>query len=343
MKTLFTFCISLLTLAAIAQVPTNFGTNAEDGIIYQNYNLIDHGVVSSVRFQAQNAISEGTAIWEFYTDNYNQTWRPYTADDTLSGYDAIIDPSAETASARYNSFLGGGASGLLPAVQAGYYYTCVIGNNVAADNFMSIIETDFAPVAIDTVYITPTNPTVADNITITVELDGAMMLSPSEHVFIRVAGSPDFTIAPTFNEVTNFANGVGTLTVPAGTVPAGLTAYYYALVTEQANPQHETIDYFTLYFANNGGANYQFTVSSITGVEDIKIEYGIVQANGMITVKNSQNLQSVELISVDGQRVANVAVVGGATIVSTEGLASGIYVLNLVGKDNTESIKLFVD
>ena len=107
MKTLFTFCLGLLTASVMAQVPTNFGSDAEDGITYQNYNLIDHGAVSSVRFMAQNAITEGVAKWEFYTGDYMDNWRPYTADDTLSSFDMMIDPSLETASARYNSNYGG--------------------------------------------------------------------------------------------------------------------------------------------------------------------------------------------------------------------------------------------
>ena len=65
MKKLYTFGLMLLTGVAMAQVPTNFGTNAEDGIIYQTYNLIDHGVVSSVGFQAQNTVPEGQGTWEF--------------------------------------------------------------------------------------------------------------------------------------------------------------------------------------------------------------------------------------------------------------------------------------
>lgn len=342
MKTLFTFCISLLTISAFAQVPTNFGSNAEDGIVYQNYNLIDHGVVSSVRFQAQNAIPEGIAVWEFYTDNYNQTWRPYTADDTLNSYDAIIDPSTETASARYNSFLGGGASGLLPAVQAGYYYTCIIGNNAAADNFMSIIETDFAPVAIDTVYNTPTEVFEGESVSFTVELDGANSLSPGEHVFVR--WSTDDFATSNFTEVTNFSSGVGQFSYPAGLLPVGTTFKYYALVTEEADPAAlDDVDYYTLFFANNEGNNYEFTISAVTGIEDLKAGFGILQSNGMITVKNGQDLQSVELISIDGQRVANVAAAGGSISVSTEGLASGIYVLNLIGNDSLESVKMFVD
>ena len=342
MKTLYTLGLLLITGVAFSQVPTNFGSNAEDGILYQTYNLIDHGTVSSVRFQAQNAIGEGDGTWEFYTGDYMNNWRPYTADDTLSSFDMIIDPSAESASARYNSGYGG-ETGKLQAIQAGYYYTAIIGNNVTADNFMSIIETDFAPVAIDTVYNSPTNPTETDDIVITVELDGATTLSPGEHVFIRAAASADFTIAPAFLEVTNFSNGVGTVTIPAGSISAGIAAHYYALVTEEASPVHESIDYFTLFFGNNGGDNYEFTVSPVTGIEDPVAEFGITNTNGTIRISNSAQLNRVELIAVDGKVVSAKSVNGSEINISTNGLAKGVYVLNLIGADHKTSTKLFVD
>ncbi len=338
MKTLFTFCISLLTVSAFAQVPTNFGSNAEDGITYQTYNLIDHGAVSSVRFMAQNSIAEGDGTWEFYTDNYNFTWRPYFADDTLSAFDAVIDPTVETASARYNA--NGGQTGKLPAVQAGYYYTAIVQDG-GGDNFMSIIETDFDPVVIDTVYNTPTEPTELDGITITVELDGALDLSVGEHVFIRA--SFDGYASSIFTEVTNFSNGVGSIFLPAGTVPAGTTINYYALVTEESSLDNETVDYFTLFFGNNSGNNYEFTVSSVTGVEDVAVEYGLTQTNETITLTKTDNLNTVELVSLNGSTVATRSVNGGAVTISTQGLTTGIYMLRLAGADSVQSMKVRID
>lgn len=339
MKKIYTICLCFLVGSTMAQVPTNFGSNAEDGVSYQTYNLIDHGAVSSVRFQAQNAIAEGDAVWEFYTGDYMNNWRPYTADDTLSGFDAIIDPAIETASARYNSNYGG-QSGRLPAIQAGYYYTCIIQDG-SGDNFMSIVETDFSPVAIDTVYHTPENPTDQDNILVTIELSNALTLSPGEHIFIR--SSVDGYTSSQFVEVTNFSNGVGTFTVPAGTIPAGTTVNYYALVTEESVPVHETIDYFTLFFGNNSGNNYEFTVSSVTGIQAAATDHEVVTGNGFITVQNMTNVETLQLLGMDG-RVAQTMSVNGRTsvTVSTDGLATGVYVLDLLGKDFRNSQKVSV-
>lgn len=340
MKKLYTFCFTLISGAVLAQVPTNFGSNAGDGITYSTYNLIDHGAVSSVRFQAQNAIAEGDGTWEFFTGDYMNNWRPYFADDTLSGFDAVIDPAAETASARHNSNYGG-QTGKLPAIQAGYYYTAFVQDGTG-DNLMSIVETDFAPVAIDTVYHTPENPTEIDAITITVELDGALILSPGEHVFIR--SSIDFWASSTFTEVGPFVNGVGSVTIPGGIIPAGITVQYYVLVTAEQLPDHATIDYFTLFFGNNSGSNYEFTVSALTGVEDVASEYNVVRTAGSISVQNLKNVDAIQLISVDGRVILSKNVKGQTVAnISTEGLSAGIYVLDLRGADFRKSLKIAID
>jgi hypothetical protein len=338
MKKLYTFCLGLLTVSAVAQVPTNLGSNAEDGFTYVNYPLIDHGVVSSYRFMAQNSIPAGDGTWEFFTDNYNFSWRPYFADDTLSSYNAIIDPAVETASARYNA--NGGQTGKLPAVQAGYYYTAIVQDG-GGDNLMSIIETDFNPVTINTIDHSPADPLVTDNITITVTLLNALTLSAGEHVFVRA--SVDGYTSSIFTEITNFSNGTGSITIPAGTIPTGTTVNYYVLVTAEASPVHETIDYFTLFFGNNSGSNYEFTVSQVTGIEDAISEFGIVNSNGNIRIANTSGLNRIELIGLDGKMVVSQAVNGAIVNLNTETLAKGVHALNLIGADVRSSVKLFID
>lgn len=339
MKKLYTFCFTLLSGAVLAQVPTNFGSNAGDGISYSVYNLIDHGTVSSVRFQAQNAMVDGAGTWEFFTGDYMNNWRPYFADDTLSGFDAVIDPSVETASARYNSNYGG-QTGKLPAIQAGYYYTAIVQDG-AGDNLMSIIETDFAPVAIDSVYHSPENPTENDAITVTVELDGALTLSPGEFVYIR--SSIDGWATSQFSLISSFVNGVGSFTIPGNLIPAGVTVQYYALVTSAQVPDHATIDYFTLFFGNNSGNNYQFTVSAVTAINDFASEFGMIQTANEVIVKNVNDLSTVDLISMDGRSVSSNAVNGQTQVViSTQSLSAGIYTLVFRGNGVQKSAKIAV-
>lgn len=339
MKTIYTLVLVLVAGTAFSQVPTNFGSNAEDGFTFVGYNLIDHGVVSSVRFMAQNSMTEGDATWEFYAGDFLNNWRPYTPDDTLSGYNAIIDPAVETASARYNSN-NGGSTGKLPAVQAGYYYTVIVQDGTG-DNLMSIIETDFSPVILDDVTHSPADPLETDGITITVDLNSSLVLSPGEHVFVRA--SVDGWATSSFTEVTNFSNGVGSIFIPGGTIPAGVTVDYYALVTAESAPVHETIDYFTLFFGNNGGTNYSFTVSSVIGIEDMITEYGITQSQKVITVNNTQDITTLELVSLDGKVVVTQQVNSATANLSTSELSKGVYILNLRGSINNSSTKLLVN
>lgn len=340
MKKFYLFAMLACTMDAMAQAPTNLGTNAEDGISYQTYNLIDHGVVRSVRFQAQNDIASGVGIWEFFTGDYFHNWRPYFANDTVSGYNAIIDPAVESASARYNSNYGG-QSGHLRNISAGYYYTFIISDNELQDNRMNIVPTDFAPVFIDTAFITPTEPTESDLITITVELDQALTLSNGEHVYIRY--STDGFATSQFIEITNFSNGVGTFTLPT-TIPAGTTVTYYVVVTAEAAPQHETIDFFTLFFGNNDGNNYSFTVSSVTGIEELAANVQLQVNDGSITLSNVDAFDAIDVISVDGRSVASVVVAGRDRLsVETGSLAKGVYLVQLRQGHATETRKVVVN
>jgi hypothetical protein len=337
MKKLYTFCFALLSGAGLAQVPTNFGTNAGDGVTYSVYNLIDHGAVSSVRFQAQNSVAQGNATWEFFTGDYMNNWRPYFADDTLSGFNAVIDPAVETASARYNSNYGG-QTGKLQAIQAGYYYTAIVQDG-SGDNLMSILETNFAPVAIDTVYHSPENPTEADAITITVELDGALALSPGEFVYVR--SSIDGWATSQFSLVSSFVNGVGSFTIPGNILPAGITVQYYVLVTATQLPAHATIDYFTLFFGNNSGANYEFTVSPFIGINDHGSEFSIVQNENAVLLKNVGEYNTIDLISMDGRLVSSNPVNGQTQLsISTQSLPSGAYLLVFNGNEGRKSARI---
>jgi hypothetical protein len=65
MKHLFTLSFLVASLAAFAQQPSYVGTDISDGITYSEYQLLDHGVVSSYRVFAQNTIADSSLEWNF--------------------------------------------------------------------------------------------------------------------------------------------------------------------------------------------------------------------------------------------------------------------------------------
>ena len=163
-KRLFLLWILALTgIIAIGQ-PAVLGTQAVNGT-YTTYNLTSTGLFRQARVQATSSAAASARNWEFTlgtaaTPVYTTNWRPYTAGQTISGYNVFIDPATATASARYNTS-SGGQSGLMPAVTAGNYYTFDISINAAINNYMSILETGYNPVTINTV--SATTPANASN------------------------------------------------------------------------------------------------------------------------------------------------------------------------------------
>ncbi|GAB4093280.1 hypothetical protein GCM10028786_22070 [Flaviaesturariibacter terrae] len=273
--------------------PTVLGTQLVNGS-YATYNLIDKGAVRSVRLQASSGASSGARNWEFATGtaastNYSTNWRPYSGGQTLSGYNTMIDPASAAASARYNTSFGG-SSGLLPAVTSGNYYTVNVGKNSGVNNYMSVLETSYSPVSVNSVSQSPAgNPTNQQSVTVSTTLSGS--LNTGEYVFIRWwtdasnSGSSNATIAAMTGSGTSYS-----YTIPA--VPANQTVSYYVFSTNNAAPSNSNADYYTLNLNNNSNSNYTYTVSGVSA-------YNTKFINGTYT-----DWTSSDLISNDGSRNA---------------------------------------
>jgi hypothetical protein len=138
----------LLLSGIVAAQPTVLGTQLANGG-YVTYDLATIGGFKQYRLQAASSAATGTRNWEFASGtaastNYNPNWRPFTGGNTLSTN--LFIPTSFANGAKYNT--GGGASGLLPAITAGSYYTFNVGTNAAADNVMQLLETPYDPVVI---------------------------------------------------------------------------------------------------------------------------------------------------------------------------------------------------
>ncbi len=338
MKHLFTLCILAFSIAALAQQPAYVGTDIGDGITYSEYGLLDHGLVSSYRVMAQNTVADSSLEWNFMigAGDYSTNWRPYSPGEVYTSFNMLVDPTIETASARYNT-ASGGQPCVLAGVQAGMYYTFIVENNEIEDNRMNIVETTFDPVVIDTVYHSPVPVTENDVVTITVELDGSMMPSVGEHVFIRYTF--DGWQTSDFGEVTNFAGGVGTWTA-GGTVPADTTVEYYALSTTEAVPDDATIDYWTLFFGNNLNQNYSYVVQAITGIEEESNSPSLIITDNSLSINNGPANGQLELFDITGKKLSSLAFNGTAAMELD--LTSGIYIARVLDGNELVSTKKFV-
>ena len=253
--------------------PTVLGTQVANGT-YTTYDLVTRG--GGVRFVRINATSAGTAgarNWEFATGtaastNYTTNWRPYTSGQQLSGYNAYIDPTPAASSARYNTS-SGGASGTLPAVVSGSYYTFLVGGNSAANNFMSVLSTTYNPKNITGASQSPVAASVGVGQPVVVTTTISAALSTNETVYLRYSndGFTTSTIIPFSTTGTTL-----TATIPGAiNTPSANISYYIFSSNTATAPSVAQADYFTLNLYNSsgqnasgGGTNYTYTVGSTT-------------------------------------------------------------------------------
>ena len=254
--------------------PTVLGSSVSG--TYTTYDLVTRGGgVRFVRVQATSAGTAGLRNWEFVvgsaaSPNYNTLWRPYTASQQISAYNTYIDPTSILASARYNtSGSGGGASGTLPAVVSGSYYTFLVGGNSTASNFMSVLSTTYNPKNITSASQSPVAASVGVGMPVVVTTTISAALSTNETVYLRYSkdGFSTSTIIPFSTSGTTL-----TATIPGITNTASATVSYYIFSSNQATaPSTTQADYFTLNLYNSsgqnaagGGTNYSYTVGATT-------------------------------------------------------------------------------
>ena len=139
------------TLPAWAQ-PANLGTNLPNGN-YTNTALQTVGGFRQARIQATATLSSGVSQCQFSLGptDYSKNWRCYdnVSNATLRGYNTVIDPNTEEASARYNT--GNGKPAYLPAVTSGSWYTFNITANASASNYMAVLVTAAQPTSINSI------------------------------------------------------------------------------------------------------------------------------------------------------------------------------------------------
>lgn len=262
----FSLFFFVLQAVCFAQ-PTVLGTQLVNGG-YATYNLTAVSGFKQVRILALNNGVASSLNWEFLrgsvgAEDYSVNWRPYTAGQTLPGYNTFIDPAAAAASARYNTGFGG-QSGLLPAVTAGSYYTFNITNNAAANNNMSVLETTYNPETITSVTQSPATVGGAVSPTITITTSAA----PQANVYVRY--STDNFVTSNLVQA-SFVGATGTAVIPAQA--AGLTVRYYVYNSPETSAQitadvssygQIAHDMATLNLNNNAGANYSYLVLPVT-------------------------------------------------------------------------------
>ncbi|MBI3233660.1 MAG: T9SS type A sorting domain-containing protein [Bacteroidetes bacterium] len=224
-KKYISFFFILFTLRVWSQ-PAFIGTDINGGY-YTTYTLNQYLVFSQKTIQASGSYSSGVIKWEFMKSNsgspdFSINWRPYIGSNTIMGFDSVINPSSQVASARYNSGYGG-TGGFLPATTNGRYYTFNITRNTSSDNYMSVLETNYNPSNISGMTASFTASSGQNGAT-DIYVSNIPGLNPSEHIYLRY--SIDHFASSSLIEL-NPTSGFDTITIPSLT--SGQACEFYFL------------------------------------------------------------------------------------------------------------------
>lgn len=361
----FILVFELLNAFPVSAQPAVLGTQLVNGS-YVTYNLTDLGAFRQHRLQAASSGAISTRNWEFAqgtaaSPDYTTNWRPNTSNNTLSSN--IFIPTSFDNGARYNTS-SMGASGLLPAITSGNYYTFNVTENAAANNVMQLLETSFNPVTISTVSQSPAGSFVNSGIAPVITANTSATPASGENLFIRWSTDISFT-----NSTIVAMSGSGT--TYTGTIPAqgaGNSVYYYVLSsnkteselnTDKTTHGEQAIDMGTLNFKTlvqngSGNTNYSYTSTSNPVVVNssggtASASYATLQA-GFSAINSGTHTGTIAILiegnttetgsaslNASGSGSAsyssiNVQPFGGARTIS--GSISGSGIIHLNGADN---------
>lgn len=257
--------IVLLDTVQLAAQPTWLGTQVVNGS-YNTYPVVQRGGARFARLQASSSAAALTRNWEFTigggSPDYSTNWRPYSgacsspiqANVQISGYNTRITPvggfPATTASATRNTGFGG-CSGFLPAVTSGNYYTFNVGNNGGGDNDMSVLETTYNPVSINSVS-SPLLATAFQRQSVTVTATLSAPLNAGESCVIRWTNNG--FASSSFINMTLVSGSTYRGIIPGQT--SAVTVEYYVLTTNDfGSISHANADFLTLNMRNQSGEN----------------------------------------------------------------------------------------
>ena len=240
-----------------AQTPlTNLGTDI--GGSYINYTNVVYAGFKQTRVLESSTTVAGTRKWEWNSDGYFNTWRASAASQILAGYNTVISPANNNASAFWrNNF--GGVSAFLPVTTSGRYYTFNItySGTTYQSQRMLVLETVFNPVIISTV--TQAAGTFGSR---TITITTSATPNAAESIFVRY--STNSFSSSTIVQATGSGN-TWTATIPWQSGAVGF--YVYSSNRSKAAidadvtsfSSQEIHDLSTLNLNNNGGSNYSWT------------------------------------------------------------------------------------
>lgn len=239
---------------------------------YADVALVPKGVFKTVRVQA--GATQSQAKWVFFDaapNDFIPKWSRDTADlITVNQFNddyALYKTDFSGADGRVN-------------ITAGKYYTFNI-QDIEANADLAILETDFLPQSIDSVYQTPNESLVYTHQSVTVTIITGGALNAGEALWLRY--TKDNWATSTFVLAT-LASGNDTYeaVIPAQNSIENIEYYVLTTLSGNTSPQHNTIDFLTLEMRPEiVGNNYTYTTQYPASSAGAPVIDGVFDGTGV--------------------------------------------------------------
>jgi Ig-like domain CHU_C associated/Secretion system C-terminal sorting domain len=248
----------------------NFCAFAQPTVLYSSINtaprvpMTDMGLFIQGRMQANQS---GYQRWAFHkgtvaSPDYSQNWRVGSIPNVLSFGNFLQAGYANGA----NYFTGGaGVDGEINPAVIGNYYTFNVMKNASASNDMQVLETNFNPTIISTVTQSPVAASVVANTSVAVTITMANAPAVGENVFLRYSIDG---FANSFLIQASFTGNISRVNIPCQAAATTLSYYVFSSTETLAGINSDlatfgvnSYDMATLNLNNNGGPNYNYTVT----------------------------------------------------------------------------------
>ncbi|MBP7496234.1 MAG: hypothetical protein KA792_01035 [Bacteroidales bacterium] len=234
---------------------------------WKDYILKERGVVRAITLKSDTTDPKAPYLFRNNIVNYDDKWSGSNAPNVTRDVDTIYDGGA------YYCNNCDWSKDLETALSKGNYYTFIIAELANENNTMSVLETKYEPVIINTVIKVPSaNVGINQEAIVTLTLNKA--LSQGERVFVRY--SNDKWATSKLIEINQLSEQFqGSVSIPGFAKPD--TISYYAFTSNYIGDITKiNVDYFTLSINNNNNNNYEYIVSDIV---NFKIEGTLTYAN----------------------------------------------------------------
>jgi hypothetical protein len=280
-KSVFTF---FTFIGVIFQSPV-FAQTTTPYLYHSNTNNWSNNGISADEYRGSLGVkshrftfSAGSSIGNFYKI-YNQSNNSdgnFNSPDGSKVWSGNLTLGSLGTAFAYGD--GNGSAGSF-SITNGKYYTYNWEDVNTSTNARAIaMETDAAPVPISSITRDPLSPTSSQAVTVTVNLSATP--SSQERVYVRYSTDGFSTYGSLLSAATGSGTATQTFTIPAQTASTAIV--YYAFTSTLSNASlvgaAAITDIATIYFNNNGGSNYSYTVLPIelTSFEAEKADNGIL-------------------------------------------------------------------